>query len=99
VQVIYVTVDPERDDVARMHEYLAAFDPGFVGASGTAAELAAVRQLYGITATRHQTAEGYVYAHSSYVYLIDRRGQLSALMPFGHAAEDYVHDLRILLRG
>src|SRR5215467_11505307 len=34
VQVVYVTVDPARDDAARMRHYLAAFDPSFVGATG-----------------------------------------------------------------
>ena len=49
MQVIYVTVDPERDDAARMRDYLAAFDPSFVGATGTPEALAAVRQKYGVT--------------------------------------------------
>jgi protein SCO1/2 len=97
VQVVYVTVDPERDDAARMHQFLAAFDRSFVGGTGKAAELAIVRQAYGITATRHDTAEGYVIAHSSFVYLIDRQGLLRALMPFGHGVDDFTHDLRLLL--
>ena len=37
------------------------------------------------------------YTHSSFVYLIDREGRLRALMPYGHPAEDYVHDVGILL--
>jgi protein SCO1/2 len=97
VQVIYITVDPERDDVPRMRQYLAAFDASFIGGTGSATQLAAVRQSYGITATRIPTADGYQMAHSSYVYLIDRVGKLRALMPFGHAAADYVHDLNLLL--
>ena len=98
VQVVYVTVDPDRDDARKMHQYLAAFDRSFIGGSGTSEQLAAVRALYGITATRHPTAGGYVIAHSSYVLLIDREGKIRALMPFGRAADDYVHDLGILLR-
>jgi protein SCO1/2 len=97
VQVVYVTVDPQRDDAAQMRRFLALFDRSFVGGTGQAAELAAVRQAYGITATRHETAGGYVIAHSSFVYLIDRQGLLRALMPFGHGAADFAHDLRLLL--
>jgi protein SCO1/2 len=37
------------------------------------------------------------YTHSSFIYMIDREGHLRALMPFGHLADDYVHDVRILL--
>ena len=43
VQVIYLTVDPERDNAERLKQYLAAFDPTFVGGTGTAAQMAAVR--------------------------------------------------------
>jgi protein SCO1/2 len=96
VQVVYVTVDPARDDAARMREYLAAFDPAFLGATGTAERLAAVRAAYGVAAERIPQDGG--FAHSSSVYLIDRAGKLRALMPYGHSADDYVHDLRILLR-
>ena len=98
VKVVYVTVDPERDDAKRMRKYLAAFDPTFIGGTGTADKLAAVRKEYGIAADKKPAGAGYVVAHSSYTYLIDRAGKLRALMPYGHTAEDYVHDLRILLK-
>ena len=68
------------------------------GGTGTAGKLAAVRQEYGIAADKKPAGAGYVVAHSSYTYLIDRAGKLRALMPYGHTAEDYVHDLRILLK-
>jgi protein SCO1/2 len=97
VQVIYVTVDPARDNAARMKDYLAAFDPGFVGATGTPAALAAVRQKYGVTAVKHGTGRDYVMAHTSSIFLIDRGGRLRALMPFGHDAADFVHDIKLLL--
>jgi protein SCO1 len=98
MQVLYVTVDPERDDAARMRKFLGAFDPSFIGGTGTAEQLAAVRQNYGISATRIPTPDGYMMSHTSYVYLIDRDGYLCALMPFGHTADDYVHDVSALLR-
>jgi protein SCO1 len=98
LQVVYVTVDPERDDAERMRKYLSAFDPSFIGGTGSALQLAAVRQDYGIAATKIPTADGYMMSHTSYVYLIDRNGYLCALMPFGHVADDYVHDVSVLLR-
>ncbi|HEY4972051.1 MAG TPA: SCO family protein [Steroidobacteraceae bacterium] len=98
LQVVYVTVDPERDDAEHMRKFLAAFDPSFIGGTGTAAQLAAVRQNYGISATKIPTADGYMMSHTSYVYLIDRNGYLCALMPFGHLPDDYVHDVSLLLQ-
>jgi protein SCO1/2 len=97
VQIVYITVDPERDNPQHMQEYLRAFDATFVGGTGTPDALAAVRKDYGVTAEKHGTAGSYSFAHSSFTYLVDRRGRLRALMPYGHAADDYVHDLRILL--
>jgi protein SCO1/2 len=82
-----------------MHKYLATFDPTFVGGTGTPAEIDAVRKLYGISAEKHMYPDGKdAIAHSSSVFIIDRAGGLAALMPYGHSADDYVHDLRILLR-
>jgi protein SCO1 len=98
LQVLYVTVDPERDDPERMRRFVTAFDPSFIGGTGTAAQLTAVRHSYGISATKIPTPDGYMMSHSSYVYLIDRNGYLCALMPFGHGADDYVHDVNILLQ-
>jgi len=97
VQVIFVTVDPERDDVARMKTYMAAFDASFVGATGTPEALAAMRRSYGVTARKQGTSDGYVMDHSSSIYLIDRTGKLRAQMPYGHSAGDFVHDVKLLL--
>jgi protein SCO1/2 len=97
VQVVYVTVDPERDNAARMKEYLAAFDPTFVGGTGTAERLATVRKDYGVFAEKKGNGKDYQVAHSSFTYLIDRSGSLRALMPYGQGPDDYAHDLRILL--
>ena len=97
VQVIFVTVDPERDDVARMKTYTAAFDASFVGATGTPDALAAMRRSYGVTARKQGTSDGYVMDHSSSIYLIDRTGKLRAQMPYGHSAGDFVHDVKLLL--
>jgi protein SCO1/2 len=101
VQVIYVTVDPERDTPERLREYLALFDKSFIGVTGPPARLSAVREAYGIMATREENKDapdGYLVHHSSYVYLIDRAGRLRALVPYGRSAGDIAHDIRILLQ-
>jgi len=97
VQVLYVTVDPERDNPDRMRAYLRGFDSTFVGLTDTPQKLAAVREKYGVTAERKNVGNSYSVAHSSSVYMIDRKGLLRAMMPYGHAPDDYVHDVRILL--
>jgi protein SCO1/2 len=96
-QVVYVTVDPARDKADRMHAYLTAFDPSFVGATGSEAQLAQVRKDYGVTAVKTGGGPDYGFNHSSFVYLIDRSGRLRALSPYGRAVDDVVHDVRVLL--
>ncbi|MCW3846307.1 SCO family protein [Sphingomonas sp. LB-2] len=97
VQVIFVTVDPARDDAAHMRDYLKAFDPGFIGATGTPDALAAVREKYGVTAVRRGEGPDYAMDHTSSIFLIDRAGKLRAMMPFGHDPADFAHDIRLLL--
>jgi protein SCO1/2 len=100
VQIVYVTVDPERDNPVRLREYLANFNNDFVGVTGTSEELSAVRQAYGIIAKKELKKNGMDYDvhHSSYIYLIDREGLLRALVPFGKTADDITHDIKILLQ-
>jgi protein SCO1/2 len=97
LQVIYITVDPKTDTAAQMKKYLASFDPTFIGGTGNEAQLDAVRKEYGILAQKKTVGANYTYSHSSYVYLIDRAGKLRALMPYGHKANDFAHDVRALL--
>lgn len=100
VQVVYVTVDPERDDVERIRKYLAAFDKSFVGGTARPEALAAMRKSYGVIAQKLEKKAGtdtYGMNHSTSVFLIDREGRLRAMMPYGHPAKDFVHDLKLML--
>lgn len=97
-QVVYITVDPERDGAAQLKAWLTAFDPSFVGGTGGAQALAAVDKLYGISVRKMASANGPLFGHSSSVYLIDGEGRLRAMMPYGHVAEDYAHDVRLLMQ-
>lgn len=97
VQVVFVTVDPDRDDAARLKAYLAAFDPSFVGGSGRPEVLAAMRKNYGVVANKVPMSDGYAVDHSASTFLIDRDGKLRAMMPYGRDAKDFVHDIKLLL--
>jgi protein SCO1/2 len=100
LQVVYVTVDPQRDTAERMRNYLRAFDASFIGATGSAEQMAKIRQDYGITATRKniEGSNDYVIGHSSFLYFVDRTGALRALLPYGRTADDVVHDATLLLK-
>ncbi|GGY36038.1 SCO family protein [Pseudoduganella albidiflava] len=100
VQVLFISVDPERDTPERLRTYLAQFDPGFIGITGTPAQIAQLLKDYGIAARKHPVGGGsdYSMSHSSYLYFIDRQGRQRAMMPFGRPASEIAHDLAILLK-
>ena len=100
LQVVFVTVDPERDSPARLREFLDFFNPAFVGVTGSEAELEGLDRAYGVTATRVASENEklkYEVHHSSSIYLIDREGRLRLLVPFGKSADDILHDVKLLL--
>ena len=101
VQVVFITLDPERDTPERVGIYAKAFDPTFIGVTGSEAQLAQVRQMYGVEAEKQVvtgTAAAYLIAHSTDTYVIDQEGRLRLLFPFGMSIEEMADDVLQLLR-
>jgi protein SCO1 len=99
VQVIFVTVDPQRDTPERVQEYMNHFNPDFIGLSGSESELAKVWHDYGVfrEIADGSSAAGYLVNHTARVTLIDQQGNLRVSFPFDTPVEDVVHDLNLLL--
>lgn len=85
VAVIFVSVDPERDSLPRLKEYVQFFDPGMVGLSGSPEEVAAVASRYGVFYAKQKAegASGYVVDHTSETYVIGRDGALLTRLAHG----------------
>jgi protein SCO1/2 len=101
VQLVFVTVDPKRDTPDRLREFLQFFNPAFLGVTGKEKELGALRDAYGVIATKAVSENkklGYEVHHSSSIYLVDREGKLRTLVPFGMSPEAIAHDLKLLLK-
>jgi protein SCO1/2 len=100
VQVLFVTVDPQRDTPERMQEYVNHFNPSFIGLSGSESELARVWNHYGVMreVAESTSAAGYLVNHTARVTLIDQQGRLRVSFPADTAVEDMVHDLKLLLK-
>jgi protein SCO1/2 len=100
VQVVMVTVDPERDTPEALAQYMANFDPRFIGLSGTAEQIAAAATPLGIYYERHEgtAASGYLVDHTATVAVIDQDGYLRLVFPFGTPGEDIASDLSRLLK-
>ncbi len=95
-QVIMVSVDPERDTPEKIDAYAKHFDERFLGLSGSPEDVAQVATLYGIYYQKQEgtAASGYLVDHTATVMVIDRKGYLRLLLPFGTAPEDIAADLQ-----
>ena len=100
VQVLFVSVDPERDTVDRLRTYLGAFDPAFVGLTGPLAEVEAIASRFGVFFQKSsvQSAAGYLVDHTSAVLLIDADGALRLMFPYGTTGEQIAGDTRSYIR-
>lgn len=98
VQVLFVTVDPERDTPAVLARYVPHFDPGFLGLTGTPAEVRAVTERFKVVAQKQGAGADYTVDHSAGSYLFDREGRLRVYVPYGTPADAIAHDLGQLLR-
>ncbi|WP_174872906.1 SCO family protein [Vogesella oryzae] len=99
VQVLFVSVDPERDTPQVLAGYIPFFDKRFMGLTGATEQVLAVARQYKVVAQKHPTeGGGYSVDHSAGSYLFDRDGQLRVYVPYGTATADIVHDLQQLLR-
>jgi protein SCO1 len=100
VQVVFVSVDPERDTPEKIQEYVAHFNQDFIGLSGSPAELQVIWDNYGVFRERveSESAFGYIINHTARTYLIDQDGNLRLSFGFQTPVEDMVSDLEILLK-
>ncbi len=80
---VMITVDPDRDTVAEIGPPLARIHPGFVGLTGTRAQLQAAYDAYSVEISHifDDPEYGPIYAHGSFVYLLDADGTVLSLLP------------------
>jgi protein SCO1/2 len=101
VRFVFVTVDPERDTPERLGVHLGAFNPDFIGLTGSAADLDAVYQIFSIVHekdTSSGSAAGYLVSHTATAFLLDPEGRWRLRETYGTPAEDIVYDIRQLLK-
>ncbi len=98
VQVLFVTLDPERDTRELLAQYPPAFHPTFKGLNGDAAATAQAAQAFGVIYQKQPNKSGgYDLDHSAGTYLIAPGGDPVLLAPYGQRTDLLVHDIRLLL--
>ncbi len=82
LQVVFVSIDPDRDTPAQMKGYLAtpSFPQPTIGLTGSAAQVAAIAKAYRVYYAKQGTGDGYAMAHSSLVYLMNPKGKFDSIL-------------------
>ena len=99
VQVLFVTVDPERDTPEVLARYVAAFDPRILALRGDAAATQRVAKEFKIYYEKRKQGDSYTVDHSAQTYVIDPQGRLRLLVRHERLGQDLAADLQTLLRG
>lgn len=99
VQVLFISVDPEKDTPQRITGYLKQFDPHISGLTGTLAEIQATAKEYGIFFEKKPfgTEGGYTVDHTAMIFLVDAQGKMVLIFPYGSKPPDMAADISYLM--
>lgn len=99
VQVLFVTLDPERDTQEVLAHYVPAFHPSFIGLRGTLEQTAQTAKEFKVFVSKvpGSTADNYTVDHTAGSYVFDKEGKLRLFIRHGGGPAPIVHDLRQLL--
>ncbi len=99
LQVLFVTVDPERDTLEVLRQYVPSFNPAFLGLYGTLDETLAVAKEFKVYMHKQpQPGGGYSVDHSAGTFVLDTQGRLRLYGRYGAGAKVLLHDIRLLLQ-
>ncbi|PPU77098.1 SCO family protein [Xanthomonas cucurbitae] len=97
VQFAFATLDPERDTPQVLRTYVHAFDPDFVGLTGTENEVKAAAAQLNVVYVKVPIGNTYTIDHSTRSFVFDRTGQLRVGLAHAQSVEDCVADIRQVL--
>lgn len=97
VQVLFITVDPERDTRELLAKFVPAFDPRFLGLYGDAQATADAAKSFHVFYQTHPTKDGYTMDHSTFGYIVDTQGKVRLMAGDREPADWLAQDIRQLL--
>ena len=100
VQPLFITVDPQRDTVKHLAEYVGFFHPKIIGLSGSDADIKRVSERYSVQFFKDKTEEikdGYLVSHTSYLFLINANGEVVDMMSDHTSPIDIAKTVRQLI--
>jgi protein SCO1/2 len=96
VQVLFVTLDPDRDTPPSLKRYVSAFDSRFVGLTGTSAQVDQAANSFNVQYARVSLGNDYTIDHSTGVFIFDSAGHLRLVGAVNSPVADFVHDIAAL---
>jgi protein SCO1/2 len=100
-EVVMVSVDPERDSIQRLKEYVTAFHPKFRGARAEMPEIDLLKKQLHLVSVKMQSGAGknqYTINHSAEIMLFNPEGKLQAFLAYPHTAEQMATDYKAILK-
>ena len=99
VQVLFATLDPERDTKELLAQYVPSFDKRFVGLYGTPEQIAATAKEFKVFYQKvpGKTPDNYTIDHTAGSYVFDRQGKIRLFLRHGQGPAPITHDLKLLL--
>jgi protein SCO1 len=96
VEVLFISLDPERDAPKLLKAYVTAFDPRFIALTGSSAQINDVANSFSVQFAKVGQGENYTIDHSTGTYVVDKTGRLRLVATLQTSVDDLVHDLKIL---
>lgn len=98
LQILFVTIDPDRDTAPVLKAYMAAFDPTFLGLIGNAEETKRTADEFKVYYRQVPTGSSYTMDHSAITYVFDPSGQMRLAFRHEDSAKNCANDIRNLLK-
>ncbi|MFN0300883.1 MAG: SCO family protein [Burkholderiales bacterium] len=101
VQVLFITVDPERDTSEALAQYVTAFDPSFIGLTGSVDDIKRVAKEFKVFFQKAPgtSADNYSVDHTAAYYVFDPSGRVRLFMRHNTPPADFAADIKLLLAG
>lgn len=97
VQVLLITLDPQRDTLPILKSYVTDFDPRFVGLSGTEAQIDQAAASFYVAHAKVELANDYAAIdHSTATYVLDAQGRRRLIGSMSTSIDEFAHDIEIL---
>lgn len=95
LQILFISVDPERDTPERLQQYVNYFDANMIGLTGSPETLLEISRRYGVVYAKvDEGKENYAVDHSAFTYVVDQQGALREQLPHAAAPDQFISTIQ-----